>query len=125
MLRSWKAHRAEIIAATIALILLLPFCGLLFGCGCTLLTGLKHCNIHDPLPPNCPWCSGSLASQFLPVTVVSLAAIAGPHIMRKVSGTRHFGRDVAVGLVVALLAAFVLAWIYALATGYPDFLLFR
>ncbi|MCH2694902.1 MAG: hypothetical protein MK025_09350 [Acidobacteriia bacterium] len=43
---------------TSLLIFILPICGFLFQCGCTWpwSDGATHCNIHDQLPPNCPWC---------------------------------------------------------------------
>ena len=43
---------------TSLLIFILPICGFLFECGCTWIwsDGAAHCNIHDELPPNCPWC---------------------------------------------------------------------
>lgn len=33
-----------------------PLCGLIFRCGCTLMTGSRYCNIRNPAGPHCPWC---------------------------------------------------------------------
>ena len=40
-------------------LLLIPFCGMAFGCGCTWLWdgAAAHCDIHRPGPPDCPWCA--------------------------------------------------------------------
>jgi hypothetical protein len=53
--------------AILALAIVLPIaaasvhsaCDLYFDCGCLPLWsgGVEHCNIHDPAPPDCPWCN--------------------------------------------------------------------
>ena len=40
----------------------LPFCGAMYGCGCTfawgsVARGIAKCNYRNPAGPNCPWCS--------------------------------------------------------------------
>ena len=68
-----KAVAAVVSAAAIAVT---PYCGALFGCGCTWpWAGLdRHCNIHDPAAPfHCPWCEYPVAGALS----VTLAVIAG------------------------------------------------
>jgi hypothetical protein len=47
---------------------LLPYCGLLFRCGCTFLWlgGISKCNIYDPHEPHkCPWCMAPKSTSWL------------------------------------------------------------
>ena len=45
-------------AAAITSVWFINFCAAVFGCGChSLWAGAaEHCNIHNDLPPHCPWC---------------------------------------------------------------------
>jgi hypothetical protein len=49
--------RAPAIVALIAIVGAHPFCNLMFGCGCGLVSLTAHCNIHFPVAPHCPWCA--------------------------------------------------------------------
>jgi hypothetical protein len=40
----------------------LPLCGRMFRCGCTLADGARRCNIQRAGEPHCPWCSHSLGA---------------------------------------------------------------
>jgi hypothetical protein len=45
-------------AAAITSVWFINFCAFVFSCGChSLWAGAaEHCNIHNALPPHCPWC---------------------------------------------------------------------
>ena len=118
-----KRYRVELIVFALLSIFYLPFCGMLFGCGCSHLwtTDLKHCNIHNPAPPNCPWCSGPLAVQLIPFAATILAAFSTTLVLVRKGYENFFVRLVA-GLTVALITAFLMAWIYSRAFHYPHFL---
>ena len=50
---------AALLAALLSALTGHPLCDLAFDCGCThvFAGGDAHCDIHQPLPPNCPVCS--------------------------------------------------------------------
>ena len=55
-----KAQWAVVLTVLASLgLLLIPFCGMAFGCGCTWLWegAAAHCNVFQPGPPDCPWCA--------------------------------------------------------------------
>ena len=83
----------------------------------------KHCNIYNPAPPDCPFCTGSIAVQMVPFGFTSVAGVLGTHFFRRKRGSRML-RDIGVGLACALITAFVLSWIYAVALQYPNFVFF-
>ena len=66
------ALRKTLIIATVATIsvsvLMPPVCNLLFSCGCSWLwtSAAAHCNVHNPAPPHCPWCSHGALGYYLP-----------------------------------------------------------
>jgi hypothetical protein len=109
----WDRAGREAIAVAMIAIFFLPLCGFLFGCGCRNLWagGVEHCNIHVPGPPDCPWCSGPFAIQWIPFILVCLSAIGGIRWMRRFR-TRVFLRDLIAGLLAGFVTASVLAWIY-------------
>lgn len=98
----------------VAGLLAAPYCGLLFGCGCSWpWEGLAdHCNFFDPASPlRCPWCEYPLTA------ILSLAAgvVAGLWCGRR--------RTVLVRALGATMAFFLstgfAAWLTAIVTGYP------
>jgi hypothetical protein len=107
----------------IGLIVITPFCGLLFDCGCSWpWTGLEsNCNFYkESAAYRCPWCEYlvvGLGSTLLAVFSGVLAALLG------------LGRDGQVamrtleGVAVFLIAGILLGWLTAIFTGYPTFLL--
>ncbi|MBI1896757.1 MAG: hypothetical protein HYS04_09535 [Acidobacteria bacterium] len=68
-----------LVAAAVSLVFLIDFCGWLYGCGChSLWAGADaHCNIHQPGPPDCPWCAIGVAGSLVFVAAPILAAQAG------------------------------------------------
>jgi hypothetical protein len=60
-------------AATVAAMLFINFCNLVFQCGCRSWWGgaADHCNIHIDDVPHCPWCtSDSGYFSFVAILVV-------------------------------------------------------
>ncbi len=57
-----------LLACTSASLLMPPLCHWLFQCGCSWLWTLAatQCNVHNSLPPHCPWCSHGNAGYYLP-----------------------------------------------------------
>jgi hypothetical protein len=108
-----QKFKAEIVSLGLISVFFLPFCGFMFGCGCSFLWSgaLSHCNIHNPIPPDCPWCSGPLYLQMIPFLSVCLAGYVGIKV------TRHFKppnflRDTAGGLLFSTVIGLLLAMIY-------------
>ena len=95
----------------------LPLCGLMFRCGCTLRSGEKYCNVHERFTPHCPWCEGG-AKAFLPgyaLATASAGAVAAAILRRRGSPWR--------ALLISLLVYFPLmalgGLIAAKAMHYP------
>jgi hypothetical protein len=97
---------------------LLPLCGSLFGCGCTMMHGAAHCNIHHAAGPHCPWCAGAGPVVLLNFIVIAAGTAASIWIVQ-----RWRGPGIMVGLVggvIGYLASASLAGLAtALAMGYP------
>ena len=73
------------IAIVSASVLMPPVCNLLFKCGCSWLwtTAAAHCNVHNALPPHCPWCSHGAAGYYLPyVGFIAGQFLAGALVFR-------------------------------------------
>src|SRR5437588_6713329 len=64
------------ILIVLSMVTVLPICGLMFRCGCTMISGEKYCNIHQPRVPHCPWCEGG-AKAFVPGYVVAMLTATG------------------------------------------------
>ena len=80
-----RATLAIAIVLPIAALAVHPLCDLYFSCGCQPLWSgaAEHCNIHDPAPPDCPWCA---EDRFLGVTaLLMLGALAGIAVGLRVS----------------------------------------
>lgn len=92
-------------------LLLIPFCGMLFGCGCTWLWdgAASHCNIHHPGPPDCPWCAhrgiaGSVATLGIAACQLLLAFLT-------LKRTGRTSLACVVGVATLLPAGFFFAWL--------------
>ena len=92
-------------------LLLIPFCGMAFGCGCTWLWegAAAHCNVFQPGPPDCPWCAhGAVAG-----TVATLG-IGACQLLLAFLTLKRTGNPVLAGVVgvAALLpAGLFFAWL--------------
>jgi len=102
----------------------LPYCGLLFRCGCTWLWegGIARCNIYDGATPNCPWCVAPPWAAWIPVwgtpTLMALAASALLWTQRGLQGTM---RATAAALLLFFGVNFLITLGFRAATGYPYF----
>ena len=111
--RFWTAFPVVLVVMFAAT---LPLCGLMFQCGCTLLTGERDCNMHERGVPHCPWCTGGLAVQAGHFGAMIWAAVLGT-----IFGARRGGlwRAMIYGaiafLCIAVLGGLLVCW----ATGYP------
>ncbi len=94
----------------------LPICNLHFDCGCVTLWGgaADHCDIHDPEPPNCPWCH----HPWMGWAVMALSTLAG--ILAILVAARHgIALATLAGLVGFHLALMALGVVTSLAMGLP------
>lgn len=133
-------YQAGFFVVLVALIIITPFCGWLFDCGCTWpWAGLEsHCNIHNPdVQHQCPWC----ASTFAGVVSVGLAVLMGfllairplksGYDMRgsalagrqQTSAILGFIKRVSMGLTAFAVTAVITAWLSAYAQDYPGIVL--
>lgn len=74
---------APAIVAVVAIAGAHPFCNAMFHCGCGLVSLTAHCNIHNPMPPHCPWCR-----QPLWFALAGVLALAGASAAMRVVGRR-------------------------------------
>ncbi len=112
-----------VVAWALGAVLLLPFCNVLFRCGCTWswAGGTRHCNIHRRNVPHCPWCSygdaaGVALYAVLGATQLGAAALAWRARRRwPLMLTAAMGGYVVMGALVALGWGWVAAypWPYA------------
>jgi len=127
-----KARGVAAASATLAVaaVLVLPYCNVLFDCGC---------NIHSQRSAvHCPWCQHPLAgtaSILLAALFGAVVAFRGDARSRAEAGgkagkggtsrPRSPRVDVVVrtlaGVGAFLLAALAAGWLTALLTGYPKF----
>ena len=76
---SARAAWALILAVGLIAVFLTPYCGLIFHCGCGLLWegGASYCNVHNELPPHCPFCShGLIGANLVRISIFGAEAIA-------------------------------------------------
>ena len=92
-------------------LLLIPFCGMAFGCGCTWLWdgAAAHCNIFRAGPPDCPWCAHGTAAG----TVATLG-IGACQVLLALLTLKRTGRAAlacVVGVSTLLPAGLFFAWL--------------
>lgn len=105
-----------IAAAAVSGTLFLDLCDLIFDCSCDAWWrgAATHCNIQQPGPPDCPWCSAGLAGAIVPFGTVLLAqAIVafGPWPL-------HWGSRLALTVAAFPLVGGVVGLVFGLAMGY-------
>jgi uncharacterized protein with PQ loop repeat len=115
----------------ISLIILTPFCGFLFDCGCTWpWSGLEsHCNIHDPLTGHqCPWCASLVAGVFSSAAAVLASLFATTTFVNSLSQKNHsvlspqFLLALTIGLAAFLIVATITGWASGAVQDYPVFI---
>ena len=115
----------------VSLIILTPYCGFLFDCGCTWpWSGLEsHCNIHDPLAEHqCPWCASLISGVLSSAAAVLAALFASMNVSKTVKRlgkplfiTQFLASTVA-GLAAFLIVATATGWLAGNLQGYPVFI---
>lgn len=121
------AKKASAVAILIiALILVTPFCGLLFACGCTWPWSgfFISCNYFDPAAEHrCPWCISALSgwmSVGLSIAfgmIGSLLAFTTP-AHQNPNASEYFAR-IGAGTLAFLCAATLSGWLAAHHSHYP------
>ena len=111
----WKRAAVFGLAATITGLLLIDFCGWIYGCGCqSIWKSLdKYCNIHHG-PKHCPWCThggiGFLISAVFVMGTQGLVAFKG------------FGLSLLMRFILCMTAfptiGGIVAWIVGSFQGY-------
>ena len=96
---------------------LYPICGAAFQCGCNIVGGAAHCNVHRVGVPHCPWCAAGAR-----VVGANFAVILGATAGATYAGLRWRQRAWAGttgGVIGYLLSTAVVTLVTALAVGYP------
>ena len=115
----------------VSLVILTPYCGFLFDCGCTWpWSGLEtHCNIHDPLAAHqCPWCASLLSGVVSSAAAVLAALFVSTHVVNSFDSLNRplFSVQLPVALAAGLSAFLVVAtltgWIAGSLQDYPVFI---
>ena len=99
-------------------IFIIPLCGLVFSCECTWVWSgaIKACNVHDPEPPNCPWCAHGITIG-LPSTAVILLS----QLFLGITTLRLTNRVILsslVGILTLVPAGYLLGWMTELIYSY-------
>ena len=101
--------------------MMLPLCGAMFSCGCSLLTAAKYCNIHNPAGPHCPWCQ---SHAWAGVSFVAMLAAGGMGAWGglargQLQVWRRTLAAIALGLISAGVVGSLFGLIIAIAYRYP------
>jgi hypothetical protein len=91
------------LASAFAAVTLLPYCDLLFDCGCVWpwLGAADHCDVVVPGPPDCPFCAGGDARWL----GLSVGIVAAEYVAVLAVGWRETGRGSVPRLLPSLAAA--------------------
>jgi len=102
-----------------------PLCGFMFKCGCVWnwAGAATHCNIHNVLPPHCPWCAHGTVGFILPAVGLTLGQFASGWLTLRLNHGLILAGLVALGSLLPV--GFALGWLTILLTSYPHFLTFH
>jgi hypothetical protein len=113
----------------LAAVFLIPFCGLMYQCGCTFIWagGDRYCNIHHADAPHCPWCVAG--AEPLPSALLGLSLFVMPaapvYWFNKKLEVENWQQGLwklfVIALLAFLVAAIVSGYIFKLAYDYPYF----
>ena len=99
---------------------ILPFCGLLFTCGCNWAQGITQCNIFQAQQPDCPWCSLGMAGFWRVFGLI--VGLSGATVW---AVFRWIRSSISIGLITAALGYWWWGSLVGLGTalyrGYPVF----
>ncbi|MBI4484198.1 MAG: hypothetical protein HY652_15085 [Acidobacteria bacterium] len=104
----------------LAALLVVPYCGWLFGCGCTWIWAgaVDRCNIHQPTVPHCPWCAHGKPGFSLAAVLIGV----GQAVVIALMGRTSFWMRIGAGLATFLAVGMAAAYGFALYDHYPSFL---
>ena len=124
---TWKTILLpELTIFAVIAVFFLPACDLIYNCGCThLWAGADtHCNIHNPAPPNCPFCSipsscaicqkAPIFFQMIPFAAMVVLSFTVVRLIKR-KCTRNYFLQTAAGIVTAAAVMLIMAAVYALA----------
>jgi len=115
-----------LISLAIAGVFLLPYCNLLFKCGCKFpwQGGVDFCNIHQAGVPHCPWCvARNPVLETIPVLLVlSGQAFSIFYFDKKYRWS--FMKLLFVSLIIFYLLSAVHGFFFKLLDNYPHFLFY-
>ncbi|MEE8350282.1 MAG: hypothetical protein V3R94_11965 [Acidobacteriota bacterium] len=109
-----------LMVAVVAYVTILPFCGLIFSCGCSLQSGILHCNIFEAGQPDCPWCSQSRGAFWTLFFAIN-AAFSGTIWLAFRRISPGIGVGLAAGIVGYIVWGSLAGLAYALVRDYPTF----
>jgi hypothetical protein len=95
----------------------LPICGAMFRCGCTLWSFERYCNIHHAGGPHCPWCVGG-AKVMLPGYLVAMLVATTIELIW-LRRHRSIGLAMLLGAVSYLACLIASGWVVAKMMHYP------
>jgi len=119
--RNHKLGLSLLLSFSATFLLLLPFCNLMYGCGCKPLWagGVDSCNLHQADVPLCPWCATSdpvvAASPFILILIGQSVSLTYFH--RKRNAT--FGALLLVGLLTFVLLGALHGYVLKMNLEYP------
>jgi hypothetical protein len=116
--RFWTAAAIVWVATAV---MMLPMCGRMFSCGCSLLTAAKYCNIHDPAAPHCPWCQSHAwaGTSFVAMLGAGGLGALGGMALGRLHGWRRLLAGMGLGVVAAFVMGSLSGLIVAVAYRYP------
>jgi hypothetical protein len=90
----------------------------MYNCGCTLMEGARHCNVHHSSGPRCPWCAGGLWRFLGSIGVIYLLSCTtvAATMWRFRMG---YGAGLAIGLIASSVWGGIVGLLVALTARYP------
>src|SRR5215813_14134376 len=100
------------VAVVSASVLMPPVCNLIFKCGCSWLwtSAAAHCNVHNLLPPHCPWCSHGALGYYLPYAGFIVGQFGAGVLMFRLTG------KLVLAVVITVAAVLPVAYLMGLVT---------
>ena len=114
------------VVALIAVLSIIPFCGIIFSCGCNLADGVSQCNIFKTMDmtEHCPWCSHGMAGFLIPFAL-ALGASGVTTIVALMVGEPSVILGWLIGIVSFWFWGSVIGLVTAIIYSYPWFYGFR
>lgn len=120
-----KFYAILLISLGITAVFLLPFCDLMYKCGCTYLWagGVDLCNVYVPGVPHCPWCEArNPILMALPFLAIFSGQIFSIYYFNRRYTVSPF-RLLVIGLLIFLILGTLSGYVFKLLDNYPHFFL--